>query len=277
MSGGISNGEQERPSDVKPKDGLIGYFDILGYTKFLENNPAEKAAWCVNTLLNIERETTDFNVRLWAKLSEPAATEQDFLTIAKEIQWAVFSDTILLTLEMPMQSKAAQFTLLTFFICQCSLLFERMFTAGLPLRGIIDRGQYIGDKTCFAGTPIIDAYKLTNRLHFAGCVITEKATRLAEEAIIHTGIDSHTLFAPYSVPTNEGEHLDANVLNVHCVRKLIGETLFKDISDYVREAFEAHGKSVDGAVPGKIENTEKYFRFLEALQKNKKGIWIEKS
>src|SRR5947207_965988 len=80
--------------DAKIQNGLIGFFDILGYQSFLENNDEDIAVIEVlNTINNIGRIVSNSIIK---SLKEPDDSGREILD---NIQWLVFSDTILMAME----------------------------------------------------------------------------------------------------------------------------------------------------------------------------------
>ena len=92
------------------KEGLVGFFDILGYQNLLERNEPEKIAEDVLPILtNIgERVVNKFRelhnvVTSDVRLRKGSSTAEKELKIIEAVSWLVFSDTVLLTL--PIEDK----------------------------------------------------------------------------------------------------------------------------------------------------------------------------
>lgn len=155
--------------DERPKEGIIGFFDILGYQSFLQNNSAEYAAKEVfSTLTNLDKKIPEL-------LSESFQTEKGKIPRwVSSIEWLIFSDTILLTSSLNDEGRN-EIPAWMGFIMASLMLNSHMFKFGLPLRGAITIGKYFVQMGCFAGEPIIEAYKLTQDIDLAACIITEKA------------------------------------------------------------------------------------------------------
>ncbi len=80
---------------IKPQEGAIGFFDILGYTNFLENNDAVEAANIAANVLHtlptkVPSLTADFL----------GGNANQYKQGIKKMKWLVFSDTILIALPL---------------------------------------------------------------------------------------------------------------------------------------------------------------------------------
>lgn len=118
-------GAQEKMEEAKTTNGLIGFFDILGYQSFLENNDAETAASEVlDTINNID---TRVSSGLMASVKENG---EDLKAAVDSIQWLVFSDTILMAMEWDEADtyRWAVFSAAAIELCR------QMFDFGLPRR-----------------------------------------------------------------------------------------------------------------------------------------------
>lgn len=208
------------------------------------------------------RETAFIPAKLLKSLPGPGAEFAE--PMLSKIQWLVFSDTILLTLSLKDivdQSELQAFW--TVFLYEATLLYSHMFQFGLPLRGAITEGSFVVEQSCFAGKAIIEAFKVAEDLNMAGVVITPGAIKWAEINAVDS-IKNNPFFCRYLVPyKTRGEIVDA-MLNVAV--PLPGEAtnyLDGDIRQIVHECFWKHGKDIPISVTEKIENTEKFIRFLK--------------
>src|SRR2546423_14599742 len=78
--------------------GVIGFFDILGYTSFVENNSPRDAAQLVVDVLFRAREEVPALIREEFMRIDHAKVDHDFEEDMAAVQWLIFSDTILLTM-----------------------------------------------------------------------------------------------------------------------------------------------------------------------------------
>jgi hypothetical protein len=160
-------------------NGLIAFFDILGYQSFLENNrnikPQNSA---INTAERVLQLITDIPNQVRNEMttmwSEHAKKRPE--VIPKEVPEAlthlIFSDTIVLSIEYPKDSKDEwKNAALLNLVCSSTKLCKSMFYQGLPLRGAIVEGEFIVKNSCFAGQAIIDAYKLSSCLNLSGVAL----------------------------------------------------------------------------------------------------------
>jgi hypothetical protein len=188
------------------------------------------------------------------------------------MKWLVFSDTILLTLEIPPCLDIEKVAYFCLFLTQCSILWEEMFKVGLPLRGVLGYGQFVVHEACFAGEPIIKAYELASQLNFAGCVLSDAAASWVDALLNKGSLRSEPAYAKYSVPLNHNGSQVMSVLNVmvHVTPAELGTV---DFQQWVRDSFIAHRKEItEEKERSKVINTVACLTFLRELQKNAKGF-----
>src|ERR1700677_431636 len=114
-------------------NGLIGFFDILGYQSFLENNSAADSAEKVLKLItdipaNIKANTS----RVWLNLNveEPDKYPTQFADVLKH---QIFSDTIVLSIEYPLETSTDwKENALVYMTSASAALSLEMFLGGLP-------------------------------------------------------------------------------------------------------------------------------------------------
>jgi len=138
------------------------------------------------------------------------------------------------------------------------------FDQGLPMRGAVDWGNFFVSEYRFAGKPIIDAYRMSGRLEFSGCVFCKNAAEEFERLKKVTDKEKFETIdmVVFSYPAflSDGEE-----------RLWLIDLLFsdyagkgKDISDvreYIVDRFYAHNKDIVRRVIPKIENTEMVLRY----------------
>jgi hypothetical protein len=244
-------------SDIKQKYGLIGFFDILGYTNIIENNEIEKVAEIVGEKL------VKIPGLAQTKILEPVKDKQQsqWKVLAEKVSWLAFSDIILLT--MPLDRDSAKPELEWFvFLLFCEALNRTMFDEGLPLRGAISIGPFYIHERCFAGKPIIDCYKLANQTDWTGCVLHPDAKvgfAAARDKVSNENGKKlfSRIFVDYLVPMTHGEPMRMSALNW-----AFGNLRFNSIGSDVRGAtvnsFQRHNKDVPPSVYSKINNTEMF-------------------
>ena len=140
----------------KSQYGIIGFFDILGYQSFLENNEdvtGEATEKVLNFIVNLEK-------NIQSRVRNILKNSKNFKKLVDEIKFLVFSDTILLTStyvkNAALDRKIDKWAL---FLVVSLHLNRWMFEYGLPLRGVITTGNFLIKKHCFSGKPIIYSYK----------------------------------------------------------------------------------------------------------------------
>ena len=267
-------------SDIKPQEGIIGYFDILGYAKFMENNDVNiVAAKVVETLTNRKEQVPETIYNHFKSMGIDDETLNMIKGHAKRINWLIFSDTILLTTNYSVDEgkklEEKQFVKLmqwAIFICNSSFLMRHMFEFGLPMRGVITRGKFIMKESCYAGKPLIDAYNLTNILDLSICVITKNAYEEIENLVqfikkidvVLSRILQHA-FEYYLVPKkNDNPPEKLFTLNFFCYLGVWEFYKFfkTNVKQMILDAFSKHNKSISEREQKKVTNTEKYFLFL---------------
>ena len=256
--------------------GIIGFFDILGYSNLLENNDIgpnteEVIDIILNAKSNIYKEYYTQSIK------------------AKEIydeyvRYIVISDSILFYSyylnedEIDVQWK--------YFLLYLNIFQKYMFDKGLPVRGVVNVGNYFIKENCFAGKTIIDAIKFSNRIKMAACALHEAAsyelknidfsmnlpeTDLSEITIDYPFIDDPLLNCiSLNCPHIPKEALARpphiikfpTFLNM-MVLKVIDKNI--NLTNYVSNSFSKYNKKIDSnEVRDKIVATT---NFLEACRK----------
>ena len=248
--------------------GLIGFFDILGYTNIIENNQIEEVSRIVAEKLLKIPESISEKIH---EIGKEQPTKEFLKTFTSRVKWVIFSDIILLALPTKLDKTLEAFDY-GFFLIACSSLQRMMFDAGLPTKGAISVGPFYIHERCFAGQPIIDCYKLTQDIDFAGCIIHESVIPQIENALrCETNPESKTKdvidarLATYLAPLKNGV-----TKRCCCLSWGFGwdtfDSLKGDIRELVINSFGKHNKDIPPEVYSKIENTEMFLRFIQ--QKN---------
>ena len=249
--------------ELETSKGIIGLFDILGYSNFLENNEPQKAAQIISDIqLKLEQ-----NLGLYQHELFDEEKFTNFHTVFKKIKWLIFSDTILLSLsyenDMTESDKGFYWFL---FAVNANLLYCHLFQAGMPLRGAIAFGEYIVQENCFAGRNIINAYKLIQQLDFAGVVID----KTAYDEINTLNLQFRPLLMDsmistfYDVPVKSNTSFRMLTLNpLRFLPSFLDVEVPMDIKQFVSESFWKHNKNFSSNVYKKVENTEYCFRFFK--------------
>lgn len=244
-------------SAATTQHGLIGFFDILGYGRFLENNSAADAALVVvNVLQNLPTEIRSI-------VCEQAKDENRTIPdeLLKDLRWLVFSDSILLTLPYTPQDGATEnFWPWLAFLSHAQLLHKHLFNEGLPIRGGITVGEYFVQEACFAGRGIVDAYKDSQSLDLSAVVVSLGA--ISElDTVLETGypMSVRAFTADYLTPLRGGTESQRRVVKIDA-------TLLEasDLRQHVFESFTRHKKDLPANALSKLTNTELLFRFCRS-------------
>lgn len=232
-------------------NGLIGFFDILGYQNFLKNNSATDSALEVLELItNIPTEIREF---MSGVVNDSRPQDKEYRDALSHL---VFSDTIVFALPYPENATDEwKINAATFLSIGSAMLAAEMFLKGLPIRGAICEGNFIFKDTCMAGTVIVDAYHLCESLDFAGIALS-KELGLRE----HTDNDGKYSFT-YLTPLKDGK--EEKFINLNWMTYVGDDVLSKcsmDVEKFVLDAFWAHQKDCSISVDSKVRNTVKVIR-----------------
>lgn len=259
---------------IQPRDGLIGWFDILGYRQMLAQN---EALVVVNIL-------TDTILSIPAEITRRLTTEPDRTEVAKvvaqiaaELDWLPFSDTVLVTLDcssvLKPEERAQRFL---YFLHFCRTFFTGTFVKGIPMRGAIHFGEFLIGKIegiserVFAGRGIGEAEQHVARQDWSGTVLTKRAED-EKNAVVDALEDKswagevEKVLISYPVPLKGGaseQRFALNWLFPNINRKELREG--QTIRALVTERFVAHGKAVRQEVVSKLTNTELFLCFCQA-------------
>jgi hypothetical protein len=248
------------------QDGLVGLFDILGYQEFLEKNSPETAAEIVRSVLE---KLIGLDNEMLLRMMKDLEVLQD--NVQEKPQWLVFSDTVMLTLDLgkitvsPEEPSSLGETIEKHwyvFLLQCISLWRSMFEFGLPLRGAITKGSYMVQSACFAGRPIVEAHKLANDLNCAGVVLDSSVVEW-HKTKMPGAVGPGVLYFDYLFPSKTKGFADNAALNLTYSLQKSQEAPGGDIRQMVHESFLAHNKRIGFGVTEKVENTERLLRFLK--------------
>jgi len=263
--------------DVEAKTGLVGFFDILGYQQMLLANDVSSTAQLVVDVLSevpnnvVSGVLEDQGLERADDLASWPEFARYFQGLVRdEMDWLLFSDSILVSLPLQMDQDIIRWaTSVTGFVEVCAVLQRQMFDVGLPLRGGVSFGEFFIQGTYFAGQPIIDAYRHSESLDLSGCVLAPSVERMYDqmrqhaadegfEESVHAMLDQ--LCVSYHIP-KKGDRVETGLM-VNWVNLPMRsfEGLPPDIREYVYSSFVAHNKDVVPAVQPKIDNTEAFVR-----------------
>ena len=248
---------ESKSEKFKIQTGIVGIFDILGYSSFLENNDVETTAKHVlSKMLSIKKETIK-------QYKFPIKVPVYF----DRFGCNVFSDTILITDAYEDDADETE-KLATWFLffSFSTKLWRWMFSEGLPLRGSITFGRFIVEENCFAGKSIVDAFKDSHNLKLAACVIHPDAVKELDRLIAVSKNDPlkrdlGKQLVDYPAPQKDQEDTDRRSM----LRTALDIT-DEDIRQQVLNSFWKHNKDIPAEAQDKVDNTEQFLRFLKSIQ-----------
>lgn len=166
----MSQPKPEEQGEVQAKEGIVGFFDILGYGSYLKNDPDVRSKQALRVLLDIKAEL-------------PASIKKRVTeTLASHLSWNVFSDSILLAMPCPgisgkQGAESDQGKRWLTFLFSSVVLLDHMFDQGLPIRGAIAYGRYFCYENCVAGSAVVEAHQLEQRINLSGGVFCTRVRR----------------------------------------------------------------------------------------------------
>jgi hypothetical protein len=238
-------------------NGLIGFFDILGYKNFLNNNSeveqAKKTLEIVNNLPHTVK--SDFK-RVADRLSNSSSSKK-INAVVTQLNPIIFSDTIVFFL--PLETSEYQISdALKAMVLVSAYFTKEMFINGLPIRGALHKGDYLTDKNCFAGRGIIEAYNLCEALDFSGVACTKEFYDEIKKANKRKIIERLTFEYLAPLKSMEDRLLILNWLS------FLSEDEFNkcknDVELFILKSFWDHNKDCSNSVDLKIQNLAKSIR-----------------
>lgn len=251
--------------------GILSFFDILGYQSYLENNTSSESALEVLELITSIPHVikNDFRQK-WIE----ASPDQNIATeIDNSLKMLIFSDTIVLAIEYPENADNTwKETCLAYMIMSSARLMARMFVFGLPMRGVIHTGDFIIKDICLAGKAVVEAYKICNSLNLSAFVISKeleielKTYQMRQKPLFQT----HN-FGIYFVKylTQLRDNVEAKYLHFNWFSYLdfSDDTSYKNnIDSFVFNHFWAHQKDISMEANNKVFNTIKLFRKFMSVE-----------
>jgi hypothetical protein len=243
------------------ENGIIGYFDILGYQNFLINNPLK---YCVevieDVLIKIPEEIKDDRFAWHGRSNDIHKDIEEYFKNHCNITF--ISDTIIFFFDFDSIEDVNLIPIFLHQILVYLLFFQKnTFEEGFPMRGCMDYGSFYynnkDNKNIIAGETIINCYHESNNLNFSGLVMTDKLydhyKRNGKKFV--DKIFDKKIVDKYLVNTKIGE----------CKKYLVNFILDfqrNDLRQYIFECFSNHNKEINDNVMEKIYNTEKTMRYF---------------
>lgn len=226
-------------------NGVIGFFDILGYKSFLKHNTELEIAREVISIIN------KVPAEALTKLTENSKDLEPFSDLSKHIKHFIFSDTVIFLLEFNTEYKYPQRLYMTIL---AGLLSAEMFSRGLPLRGVIHEGEYIYENNCFAGKAILEPIEICAKLNYSGIVCTEELSNKIEILRKKLKPDSFRHLFDHLTPMKDGEEI--SMMNIDWLGFVESTEYKNDVENFIKKSFCSHQKDCSG-VEEKINNTAK--------------------
>lgn len=235
------------------KEGLVGFFDILGYKKIAQSDNFELVAGVMKSILSLPT----FSKKILLERFEGDVKERDIIEdFQKGIEYRVMSDSILLTIpfwpqKIEEKDALVRSYLWVAFLVHVIYLIRTSFDRGLPLRGSIALGKYILDETCFAGSAVIEAYDLATSLDFSGCVLTEECGKAFQKDFKDSGLPSQNLVFECNVPLKKRFER-----KLYVISWMSEQSRPIDLRQFILEKFNSHGKMLSVKDYRKLDHTE---------------------
>jgi hypothetical protein len=164
--------------------GFFGFFDILGYTEFIEHNDLDRQIEIYEKHMMMLHE-----IAITLNKRDP----EQYLSMNKTKSLR-FSDTIILYQRETLKGPA----LGTSFILKAALLLRIAFEQGIPIRGAISYGDYFIHDQCVLGKPVTEAYKTEKCQNWSGTILCESASKIYEEE--QEGLKKHPMMNYRGIP-----------------------------------------------------------------------------
>jgi hypothetical protein len=239
------------------KNGLVCFFDIMGYQNILlKNGTTECAKLIKEILIKIPEDVKDDLLSLGEEMGRSELLENFFVNNFHKV---MISDTIILFFDLDEVKDDSDFLLLIVLLFIRNFQYNS-FINGLPMRASLDFGEYYYFDNLFAGETIVNAYTECNKLNFSGVIITKKAY----EYLKSLKYFSIKIFLKYYifeclVPLKQANDEAKYILKWY-VNKIYKKN--NDVKQFIFNSFYMHNKDVGNDALIKINNTEKTIRFF---------------
>ena len=260
------------------KEGIVGFFDILGF-KHVADVETDEA------LAGVARLVEDKILRIRDRLAQEIPSEAALFN--SSVHSCIFSDTILLWCEIPVPPHpySAEYEVIYWnaFFRVCTGLMRLMFNDGFPLRGAISAGKFFVKGYCFVGRPIMRCHSVQSATQWSGCVLDKAAEeKLQSLWRAPDAADYRTIMervcVEYAVPwkrktsTPTDRVAGPTALVLKWFHEDLGrapDDIAAEIPDAVRRSFQANGKqTLSQAAEEKLRNTVKFLQFVDGLYAN---------
>lgn len=261
---------------VVPFEGMVAFFDILGYKQIARSGIAKNISDVIRILQAVRDSIKDgLKTKELASFGKIPYFENIVQSVLDSIETENISDSLVSTINF---STCKRFEFISthgpsdsicflpyVFILYCQRLNEALFKAGLPVRGAIEYGKIFKKERVLAGQPLVNAYSLSESLNCAGVVLTI-ATEAWLKSLPHLLHDQliWQYFSLLHVPTKKGTFDLQYLRNPGLFNKKLP---ISDIRGFVCSSFSRYDKDVSPDVLDKMENTINLFRAEVDLRK----------
>lgn len=246
---------QTHSSNMTSTFGLVGFYDILGYQNFIDNNSVEKAVEILNGVFTgLKAAVIQDYQNTWSGKASNARRRFDDVVIQ------TLSDSIIL--HLPVKQPEFPMSDWLTFLQTSRVIQRRLFDNGFPSRGAIATGKYYCRDGFLVGRPFMDAYRLSQSLEFSGSAMTPEAFQRFKDNAKHEQADwRHFPGGVEFLAPMKGSREE----KLYCLCLLrkneIGTRLSRDVEKMVNRSFWRHDKDVATFVDLKVANTIKFLNY----------------
>ena len=250
------------------ENGLVCYFDILGYKNIIKNNPIDYCIKIINEIL-LGMPERIIKMFLDELPSDESSLNKLNYFIENHFKYNMISDTIIAFFDYDGELGINKYRAVLFSTFFIQYFHYACFIAGFPMRACIDIGEYYCIKNIIAGQTIVNCYEQSEKLDFSGIIVTKDAFDfINENCIINTNevtASKHweKVIFKYIVPLKNGLDEEKYLINWW-----YEDSKYDDLRKLIFDVFFMHNKMIDQSVIKKINNTESIIRnFIHRYQK----------
>ena len=141
---------------------IVGFFDIHGYSSFIEKTPIEESIWRISSFFKDVGNSVKADI------------------FAVKVDHWILSDSIIIVVDTnrhPLFWRSIQF-----FLALCSKLMADSMKDGFPLRGAIGGGDFYKDGEVMVSSALVDSALYEKEQEWLGAVLTPKAIEQIDKA-----------------------------------------------------------------------------------------------
>jgi hypothetical protein len=239
------------------ENGIVCFLDILGYQNIINNNSINECAKIIKSILiDMPKNVTEGIFKYTAK-NKNSINSIIEKVIRDDLNIIVVSDSIILFFDI---EKEINFD----YILMTSLgyitrFFYKSFELGFPMRGCIDIGQFYYNENIFAGDSVVKTYNESNKLDFAGVVITSKLFEYIEKINKTLKKTANERIFKYLAPLKDNKEEYKYILKWFNIDDYNNNS---DIRQYVFKSFQKYNKDINTSALRKLNNTENMLRYF---------------